>query len=66
MKYLRDRSLAVAAQPGVRLRSDLLAWPASRRIYRLYVAHPCSAISLTETKSDDRLLQGGCANDYSD
>jgi plasmid stability protein len=35
MKYLKGRS-----QSGVPLRSDFLEWPACRRIYHFYVAHP--------------------------
>jgi hypothetical protein len=39
MKYLNDRSLAVAAQPGVLLRSGFVAWRAFSRIYHYHVAH---------------------------
>jgi hypothetical protein len=42
MKYLKDRSLAVAAQPGVLLRPDFLDSPSFLRIYHLHAAHPRS------------------------
>ena len=40
MKYLKNRPLAVAARPGVPLRSDLLDSPALQRIYHFHVPHP--------------------------
>ena len=43
MKYLKCRSLAVAAQPDVPLRSDFHDSPAFLRIYHFHVALPlCS------------------------
>src|ERR1035437_2720665 len=51
MKYLKHRSLAVAAQPGaaqpgVLLRSDFPDSPAFLRIYHFHVAHPTPRYAL--------------------
>ena len=40
MKYLKHRSLAVAARLGAPLRPDCQDLPAFLRIYHFHVAHP--------------------------
>ena len=52
MKYLKNRSLAVAARSGVPLRSDFLDSLALQRIYHFYVAHPSVLPRLTPGRNE--------------